>query len=160
MGASASLANSAPPTWGISTVTRRCDTSHGGADIPGRAARGSTKRKATCGSAPPVLIRPCKVADPRLCSRHVRLCRRPPSPSTDQGGGKRHTGKLNAPAGVCASTNTSGFRTWRNFRSTAPLGAKHSDVPSQALSAQLIALLPPCWLEGLCDRSCRGEGRT
>ena len=36
----------------------------------------------------------------------------------------------------------------------------HSDVPSQALSAQLIALLLPCWLEGLCDRSCRGEGRT
>src|SRR5260370_41566459 len=33
-----------------------------------------------------------------------------------------------------------------------------SDVPSQALSAQLIALLLPFWLEGLGDRSCRGEG--
>jgi hypothetical protein len=35
-----------------------------------------------------------------------------------------------------------------------------SSAPRQALSAQLIALLLPCWLEGLCDRSCRGEGRT
>jgi hypothetical protein len=33
-----------------------------------------------------------------------------------------------------------------------------SDVPSQALRAQLVALLLPFWLEGLGDRSCRGEG--
>jgi len=50
-----SISSAPPPTWGISTVTRRCDMSRGDADIPGRAARGSTKRKATCGSAPPVL---------------------------------------------------------------------------------------------------------
>ncbi len=37
-------------------------------------------------------------------------------------------------------------------------GSQDSDVPSQALSAQLIALLLPFWLEGLGDRSCRGEG--
>jgi len=35
-----------------------------------------------------------------------------------------------------------------------------SDVPSQALNARLIALLLPFWLEGLGDRSCRGEGGT
>ena len=29
---------------------------------------------------------------------------------------------------------------------------------SQALRAQLVALLLPFWLEGLGDRSCRGEG--
>ena len=33
-------------------------------------------------------------------------------------------------------------------------GPKHSDVPSQALSAQLIALLLPCWLEGLLHGLC------
>ena len=33
-------------------------------------------------------------------------------------------------------------------------------VPSQVLKARLIALLLPCWLEGLGDRSCRGEGGT
>jgi hypothetical protein len=36
----------------------------------------------------------------------------------------------------------------------------HSDVPSQALRARLIALLLPFWLEGVSDRSCRGEGGT
>jgi hypothetical protein len=35
-----------------------------------------------------------------------------------------------------------------------------SDVPSQALNARLIALLLPCWLEGIGDGSCRGEGGT
>ena len=35
-----------------------------------------------------------------------------------------------------------------------------SDVPSQVLKARLIALLLPCWLEGLGDGSCRGEGGT
>jgi hypothetical protein len=39
-------------------------------------------------------------------------------------------------------------------------GASDSDVPSQALNARLIALLLPCWLEGLGDGSCRGEGGT
>jgi hypothetical protein len=38
--------------------------------------------------------------------------------------------------------------------------AKDSDVPRQALNARLIALLLPFWLEGLGDRSCRGEGGT
>jgi hypothetical protein len=37
---------------------------------------------------------------------------------------------------------------------------KDSDVPSQALNARLIALLLPCWLEGIGDGSCRGEGGT
>jgi hypothetical protein len=36
--------------------------------------------------------------------------------------------------------------------------SQDSDVPSQALRAQLVALLLPFWLEGLGDRSCRGEG--
>jgi hypothetical protein len=35
-----------------------------------------------------------------------------------------------------------------------------SDVPRQAPNARLIALLLPFWLEGLGDRSCRGEGGT
>jgi hypothetical protein len=37
---------------------------------------------------------------------------------------------------------------------------KDSDVPRQAPNARLIALLLPFWLEGLGDRSCRGEGGT
>jgi len=40
------------------------------------------------------------------------------------------------------------------------IALKDSDVPSQAPSARLIALLLPCWLEGLGDGSCRGEGGT
>jgi hypothetical protein len=40
------------------------------------------------------------------------------------------------------------------------VGSQDSDVPSQALNARLIALLLPCWLEGLGDGSCRGEGGT
>jgi hypothetical protein len=39
-------------------------------------------------------------------------------------------------------------------------GPMHSDVPSQALSARLIALWLPCWLEGVGSESCRGEGGT
>jgi hypothetical protein len=38
--------------------------------------------------------------------------------------------------------------------------ALDSDVPRQAPNARLIALLLPFWLEGLGDRSCRGEGGT
>jgi len=38
--------------------------------------------------------------------------------------------------------------------------SEDSDVPRQAPNARLIALLLPFWLEGLGDRSCRGEGGT
>ena len=37
--------------------------------IPGRAARGSTNRKATCVRFPDLVSMPFKVANPRLCSR-------------------------------------------------------------------------------------------
>ena len=52
---------------------------------------------------------------------------------------------------------TIGFR--RRDAMSAP-GPGDSDVPSQVLKARLIALLLPCWLEGLGDGSCRGEGGT
>jgi len=49
-----------------------------------------------------------------------------------------------------------GSRTSRHVRNVP----EDSDVPSQVLKARLIALLLPCWLEGLGDGSCRGEGGT
>jgi hypothetical protein len=46
----------------------------------------------------------------------------------------------------------------REKRSNDRFESEDSDVPSQALNARLIALLLPFWLEGLGDKSCRGEG--
>ena len=54
---------------------------------------------------------------------------------------------------VCSAAHC-GTRTSRHVRKVP----KDSDVPSQALNARLIALLLPFWLEGLGDKSCRGEG--
>ena len=57
-----------------------------GADIPGRAARGSTKRKATCGSAPPVL------------NQAVQGCRPAPPGAYDALKGERHRRSTEPPA--------------------------------------------------------------
>jgi hypothetical protein len=45
-------------------------------------------------------------------------------------------------------------------KAAAKRWSKDSDVPRQAPNARMIALLLPFWLEGLGDRSCRGEGGT
>lgn len=64
------------------------------------------------------------------------------------------------PSTFCRSPGAP-VHTWHLADLERPLRAKGlSDVPSQAPSARLIALLLPCWLEGLGDGSCRGEGGT
>jgi hypothetical protein len=43
-----------------------CGSDTGSGQLSGRAARGSTFRKAACGSAFRCLFIPCKAADPRI----------------------------------------------------------------------------------------------